>query len=143
MPHDTELARLILQMRESIGDDIRDAKQDLAKRCDDIVARQIEQNGRVNKHEALLASHHTATQLYAHRLDAIERGDLEAAKAIASLGARLEERSKGTIRGFIASLTPKQKAAFWSAVLAGSSFLVERGWQITRALSTLLRGVPQ
>jgi hypothetical protein len=141
-PNDTHLATLILQVQATMRADIHSATNHLADRLADLKARQIEQNGRVNRHEALLGGLQTRAENYAARLDAVERGDLEAAKAI----ARLDERSKGTIRSFLASLTPKQKATFWTAALAGGGFLADRGWQIVRFVVSLVangKGVTQ
>jgi hypothetical protein len=133
------LTSLILQVQTSVRTDIQNATAHISERIDDLKERQIAQNGRVNKHEALIAALQNEAGTYRDRLSAIERGDVEAAKAI----ARLDERSKGTIRSFVASLSPKQKTVFWGAVTAGASFVAERGWQIAKLVLTLTgKGVP-
>jgi hypothetical protein len=133
MPSDLELARLIFDMQTAVRQDIAQATTHISDRIDDLRDRQVEQNGRVNKQEALLAAIQVETGFHRDRLSAIERGDVEAAKQL----ARIDERSKGTVRGFIASLTPRQKTVFWSAVISGAGFLADRGWQITKFVTAM------
>jgi hypothetical protein len=133
----THLLELQKAITENMRYEVSRAERVITERINELKEKQDIQNGRVNRHETLLATYAGDQRDQDGRIDHITR-DQEHFRVLI---AKLDERTKGSLRGFLNSLSVRQKAALTTIATAFMGALAERGWQFGKWLvAALARG---